>query len=87
MQALKDKSDKTESCRDQLIEITEIYHEDLYTSEIKITHESSPLDTRDIPDIEVDEVTFALNSMKRGKALGKDNITTDLLATTGRNCP
>ena len=78
------KSDKTNSCRDQLLKITEKYYEDLYASKIKIAHESPPLDISDIPDIKLDEVTFALNSMKRGKAPGKDNMTTDLLATTTR---
>ena len=42
------------------------------------------LDISEIPDITIEEVTFALDNMKLGKAPGIDNVTTDLLKTAGK---
>ena len=38
----------------------------------------------EIPVITIEEVTFALDNMKLGKAPGVDNVTTDLLKTAGK---
>jgi len=79
MQAFKDKNSKTATCSDQLLKIAELYHEDPYVSKVEVTQMNAPLNTSNIPDVTLIEVTFALDNMKLGKAPGIDNITTDFL--------
>ena len=85
MQALKDKNSKAATNRDQLLKIDALYYGDLYTSKVEVPRTNTPPDTSEIPDITVEEVTFALDNMKLGKAPSKDNITTDLLKNAGRS--
>ena len=83
MLALKDKNGKIVKNRDELIKITEEYYKNLYASKINVPQVNKSVDNSEIPDITVKEVEFALRHMKRGKAPGKDGITTDLLQFGG----
>ena len=85
MLALKDSNGEIVKCRDKMIKITEEFYAKLYASKTRVTSTDISVEYTDIPDITTSEVAFALKHMKRGKAPGDDDITTDLLKDAGED--
>ena len=85
MLALKDSNGEIVKCRDRMLKIAEEFYAELYASKTSVTPITTSVEYTEIPEITTSEVTFALNHMKRGKAPGDDDITTDLLKDAGED--
>ena len=85
MLALKDSNGEIAKCRDRMLKIAEEFYAELYTSKTRVNPINTSVEYTEIPEITTSEVAFALNHMKRGKAPGDDDITTDLLKDAGED--
>ena len=83
MISLKDDNGGTIKCRDRMLKRVEEFYQDLYSSNVTVKSVSASVDTSSVPEVTTKEVSFALKSMKRGKAPGDDGISVDLLMDAG----
>jgi Reverse transcriptase (RNA-dependent DNA polymerase) len=80
---LRDKNGQLQSDREKISEIVASFYEDLFES--KLTEEERRLlepdlsEVSDVSKITTNEIREALTSMKNQKAVGEDNIPTELL--------
>ena len=79
MISIRDDNGEIINCKDQMVTRVQEFYEKWYSSSINAPVTNQVTDTSEVHDILIDEVKHALNKTKRGKAPGKDGITSDML--------
>ncbi|KAL3267754.1 hypothetical protein HHI36_006881 [Cryptolaemus montrouzieri] len=81
---LKDESDREIRNRNEIIEMTKQYYENLYNTQIERPRTSTDtkvlnVGSEDTPEINEEESLFALKTLKNNKSLREDNILTEMI--------
>lgn len=89
MMAIKDTNGTIQTGKNEIVETTRIFYQTLYDSQtpyIEDTNDKRATLTRhlteDLPEINRDELIYAISQMKANKASGPDNIPMDILKYT-----
>jgi hypothetical protein len=88
--ALQDKEGNIVSDRDELLRITEDFYSHLYSSKSVDENDErlnsvriQNVNSEEIPDIDKDEIRFALQTMKENKSPGDDQIVVEMITGGG----
>ena len=80
---MKDKTGKVTNDRDEILEISSKFYQELYSSRKTVAPPTEFRNTEEVPPFLPEEVSSALNNMKNSKAPGLDGLTSEMIKLGG----